>query len=63
MSISLVWQRWFGTRDQEETVDDEGRVVRASEHGEGQLRAELRRLDGTAAACDALAGVFFGSGA
>ncbi len=45
MSVWSIWQRWFGTRDQEETVDDEGRGAHAREHGEGQLRAELRRLE------------------
>ena len=45
MSVWSIWQRWFSTRDQEETVHDEERKVHAGEHNEGQLRAELRRLE------------------
>ncbi len=45
MSVWLIWQRWFGTRDQEETVDDESRGAHAGEPDEGRIRAELRRLE------------------
>ena len=45
MSVWSVWQRWFGTRDQEETARDERRGVDAGKHNEGQLKAELRRLE------------------
>ena len=45
MSVWWIWQRWFGRRDQEETAHDKERKVHAGEHDEGQLRAELRRLE------------------
>ncbi len=56
MSVWSIWQRWFGKKNQQETIHDEGRGVHAAEHeenrgvhaaehDEGQLRAELRRLE------------------